>query len=253
VEIPTTAPGVPSAAEAANPSPFGRVVAIFTSPARAWTGLATRPQWWLPLVVMVLCNIAFTLTLHERAIIPMITAQWDQMVDSGQMPAERVEQMTAFFRSPAGMAMSVGQQVIVWPIVMLILGVGISFGVGFVLGNRMPFRLAFEVANWASLVLIPSYAITWVLAWMKESLRGIHLGLGALVPMSEPPEKIQIGLASLLDAIGPFNLWFLAVAVLGASALTGAPRKSVAWVLGGLFVALSIFMSALAFLFAPGS
>jgi hypothetical protein len=248
-----TAPAVPAAEDLTGPSLLGRLTAIFAKPAGAWTGLARRPQWWFPLLVMMLCNVAFTLTLHERAIIPMITSQWDQMVDSGQMTAERVEQMTAFFRSPAGMAMSVGQQVIVWPILMLILGVGISFGVGFVLGNRMSFRLAFEVANWASLILIPSYAITWVLAWTKETLRGIHLGLGALVPMSEPPEKIQIGLASLGDAIGPFNLWFLAVAVLGASALTGAPRKSVAWVLGGLYVALAIFMSALAFVFTPGS
>lgn len=253
MEVPTTVPAVPAAEDAAGLSPLGRLVAVFVNPAGAWAGLARRPQWWFPLLVMVACNIAFTLTLHDRAIMPMITAQWDQMVDSGQMPAERVEQMAAFFRSPAGVAMSVGQQVIVWPIMMLILGIGISFGVGFVLGNRMPFRLAFEVANWASLVVIPSYGVTWVLAWMKESLRGIHLGLGALVPMSEPPEKIQVGLASMLDAIGPFNLWFLVVAILGASALTGAPRKSVAWVLGGLFVALTIFMSALAFVFTPGS
>src|SRR5258705_72827 len=105
MEMPTTAPGVPSAAEAANPSPFGRLVAVFASPARAWTGLATRPQWWFPLLVMVVCNIAFPPTLHERAIIPMITSKGDQMVDSGQMPGDRVEQMTPFFRSPAGMAM----------------------------------------------------------------------------------------------------------------------------------------------------
>ena len=253
MEAPTTVPAVPAGVEATGPSPFGRMIAVFTNPANAWTGLASRSQWWFPLLVMVACNIAFTLTLHERAIMPMITSQWDQMVDSGQMPAERVEQMAGFFRSPAGTALSVGQQVIVWPVMILILAVGISFGVGFVLGNRMPFRHAFEVANWASLVLIPSYAVTWVLAWTRETLRGIHLGLGALVPMSDPPEKIQIGLASLLDAIGPFNLWFLAVAVLGASALTGAPRKSVAWVLGGLYIALSIFLSALAFVFAPGS
>ena len=113
--------------------------------------------------------------------------------------------------------------------------------------------MAFEIANWSSLVLLPSYLITWVLAWQRETLKGIHLGLGALIPQSDPPQRLQVGLTSLLDAIGPFNLWFLAVAILGAVALSGAPRKSVTGVMVGLYVALAVFMAAMAAVFTPGS
>ena len=248
-----------SAAQTATPpgaatlSPWGRAIAIFTSPGTAWGGLEQHAQWWFPLLIMVVLNVASAMTLHERAVMPMITERWEQMVDNGQLSAEQLEKMEAGLRGPGGMLLSAGPQLIAWPLFMLILGLLVSFGVGFILGTKVKFRLAFEVANWSSLVLIPYTIVVWVLAWSKETMRGIHLGLGILVPQSDPPEKLQVALTAFLDAIGPFNLWFLAVAVIGAAALSGAPRRSVAWVLGGLFLALAVFGAALGAVFTPGS
>ena len=234
-------------------SPFARVAAIFSKPASAWAGLEQRAAWWLPLVIMTLCGVVFTVTLHDRAIMPMISERWEQMVDSGQLSAEQLDKMESGMRGPMGLLMTAVQQVVAWPVIMLLLALLITFGVGFVLGTKLKFRLAFEIANWSSLVLLPSYLITWVLAWQRETLKGIHLGLGALIPQSDPPQRLQVGLTSLLDAIGPFNLWFLAVAILGAVALSGAPRKSVTGVMVGLYVALAVFMAAMAAVFTPGS
>ena len=234
-------------------SPFARVAAIFTKPAAAWAGLERRAGWWLPLLIMTLCGVVFTVTLHERAILPMITERWEQMVDSGQMTSQQYERMESGMRGPAGLIMTAVQQVIAWPVIMLILALLVSFGVGFVLGTRLRFRLAFEVVTWSSLVLLPSYLITWFLAWSRETLKGIHLGLGMLVPEADPPQRLQVALTTLLDAIGPFNLWFLAVAILGATALSGAPRKSVMWVMIGLYAAMTVFMAVMAAVFTPGS
>ena len=234
-------------------SPFARVAAIFTKPSAAWAGLELHAGWWLPLLIMTLCGVIFTITLHDRAIMPMITERWEQMVDSGAMTPDRLEKMEATMRGPTGIAMSAVQQVVAWPVIMLLLALLITFGVGFVLGTKLKFRLAFEIANWSSLVLFPSYVITWVLAWQRETLKGIHLGLGALIPQSDPPQRLQVALTSLLDAIGPFNLWWLAVAILGAVALSGAPRKSVTGVMVGLYVALAVLMAGMSALFTPGS
>jgi hypothetical protein len=234
-------------------SPFARVAAIFTNPSGAWAGLERRAGWWLPLTIMTLCGVIFTVTLHERAILPMISERWEQMVDSGQLTAQQLERMEAGMRGPAGLVMTAVQQVIAWPVIMLILALLVSFGVGFVLGTRLKYRLAFEIVNWSSLVLLPSYVITWFLAWSRETMKGIHLGLGMLVPQADPPQRLQVALTTLLDAIGPFNLWFLAVAILGATVLSGAPRKSVMWVMIGLYAALTVFMAAMAAVFTPGS
>jgi Yip1-like protein len=234
-------------------SPFARLVAIFAKPASAWAGLEQHAAWWLPLIIMTLCGVVFTVTLHDRAIMPMITERWEQMVDSGQLSAEQLDKMESGMRGPMGLVMTAVQQVVAWPVIMLLLALLITFGVGFVLGTKLKFRLAFEIANWSSLVLLPSYLITGVLAWQRETLKGIHLGLGALIPQSDPPQRLQVALTSLLDAIGPFNLWFLVVAILGAVALSGAPRKSVTGVMVGLYVALAVFMAAMAAVFTPGS
>jgi polysaccharide pyruvyl transferase WcaK-like protein len=70
--------------------------------------------------------------------------------------------------------------------------------------------------------------------------------------MSDPPAKWQFGLASFLDAFGPFELWTLALVIIGASTLSGAPRKSVLWVIGGLYLVARLIGAGLAML-TPGA
>ena len=55
-----------------------------------------------------------------------------------------------------------------------------------------------------------------------------------------------------LDAIGPLSIWYLAVLIIGAAALSGAKRKSVAFAIGGLYLVLMIFFSALGGMFSRG-
>jgi hypothetical protein len=71
--------------------------------------------------------------------------------------------------------------------------------------------------------------------------------------MDEPPTRLQTFLGGFLDAIGPFGIWYVAVVILGATALSGAPRKSVTWVVVGLYIAIAIFFSALGAMFTPAS
>ncbi len=230
-----------------------RAIAVFARPAHAWSGLQQRSQWWFPLVVTLLVMGAGAAVLHERALIPMLTATWEEQAANGQLPAERLEQMEAFFDSPAGMAVMVGQQVVVLTILNFVMALIIWFGVGFVLGTSFKYRHGLEVASWSGLVTIPAYLLTAVLAWIKQSFRGVHIGFGIVLPDPDPPTKLLTALGVFLDSIGPFSIWHLVVGVLGAAAISGAARKSVAWVLAGLYLAVSVFMAALAGLFVPGS
>jgi hypothetical protein len=67
----------------------------------------------------------------------------------------------------------------------------------------------------------------------------------------ETPSKLMTGLGVLLDALGPFSIWYLAVGILGTAALSGAPRKSVTWVMVGLYLAVMVFVAAIAAMFTP--
>jgi hypothetical protein len=98
---------------------------------------------------------------------------------------------------------------------------------------------------------VPRQLVAYGFAWSKQSFRGIHDGFGILLPDTDSPSRLMIGLGGFLDALGPLAVWYVIVGILGATALSGAPRKSVAWVLAGLYLAIAAFSSALAAMFAP--
>jgi hypothetical protein len=235
---------------AATPSPWARAAAIFARPAGAWTGLEARAQWWFPLLIMVIVAASGTAALHQRALMPMLSESWDQQVQAGRMTAAQVQKMEDFFSGPGGLAFSVGQQIVLLPIITLLIALVVWFGVGFVLGSKMKYRHALEVAAWANLINVPGYLVAFTEAWFMQTFKGIHVGLGALLP-SDPGSKLLVGLGIVLDALGPFSIWYLVVGILGAAALSGAPRRSVAWVLASLYAIIVVVSAVLTALFTP--
>jgi hypothetical protein len=244
--------GVASAPDA-SPSLIGRAIAVFARPTRAWAGLRERVQWWFPMLLLVLVSAVSTWFLHPRAIAPMVLGQMEQQVADGQMPRETYERMEAFFNGPKGRILSVAQQMIVIPIIVLLTAVVVWFGIGFVLGTKFRYRLALEASAWSSLITIPTQIVVFALAWIRETMRGVHVGFGLLLPEPETPSKLLTGLGFFLDSIGPLSIWYVVVLVLGASTLSGAPRRSVAWVLGGLYLGLVLLFAALGAMFAPAA
>ena len=230
-------------------SPWQRLAAIFTRPSTAWAGLETKGQWWFPLAILIVFNGAMGAALHQRALMPMIVEQWEQAVERGDMTAAQLENMETSMRGPLGIVLTSVQQALAWVVILLISALGVWFGVGFILGSKFRYRLAFEISCWSALILVPAQVLAGVLAWSKQTFRGIHLGLGILVPEADAPSKLLTGLASFLDAFSPFALWSVWVTVLGATVLSGAPRKSVTWVVVALYLVMAIFMAAMAGLF----
>lgn len=247
----TETPAAAPAATMPSMSPFARTIAVFANPAGAWGGLREHAQWWFPMILTVVISTAGMVALHERAMIPMLQDQWEQQVADGVMPADRMESMLAFMRSPAGLGVTIAQQAVMLPVFTFFVALLIWFGVGFVLGTKLPYRLSLEVAAWSGLISLPSYLVTCVLAWIKESYKGVHVGFGLLLPVQDVPSKLMTSLGIVLDGIGPFAIWYVAVGILGATALSGAPRKNVMWVLGGIYLVMVLFGAGLSALFGP--
>ena len=245
----TAAPSV-GVADATSMSPFARFVRIFTRPAQAWAGLETRAQWWFPLLIVIVLNMIFTYVLYDRAIVPDQVSAWETMVESGQMSPTQAAQAEQQMTGPTWRIISALSPVLTVPIIYLLFALGLWFGVSFLLGTKLPFRRAFEVVTWSSLVMIPAQVLTAFLAWNQQSLKAVHIGWAALLPEAEP-SKMMTGMTSFLDALGPFAIWSLIVTILGATALSGAPRKNVAWVVAGLYVVFALAGALLAGMFAP--
>jgi len=241
------------AAEEHSLSVWQRTVAVFVNPAKAWGGLNTRAQWWFPFVLMLVVSICFTLLLYHRAILPMIQDSWDQAVADGKMTAEQVDRASAFMGGPAGIGISLVQTLIVLPIILMLTALAVWFAVAFLLGTKFSFRLALEAVCWSSLITIPGQLLTGFIAWSRETMKGVHVGFGALLPVDDPPTKVQAALGFFLDRIGPLELWYLAVLILGAAALSGAPRKRTMWAVGGAYMVIMLFIAVLTFITTKGS
>jgi len=230
-----------------------RSLAVFVRPAQAWTGLAERAQWWFPLLVMVAIVTLSSLALFQRALVPMMMEQMEQQAQNGQMSQDQLDRMERTMSGPVGMAISIGPQAVFFPVLTLVMALLIWFGVGFVLGTNMKYRLALEVACWSWFIKIPEYFLATALGWIKETMRGVHVGFGILLPDMDPPSKLHVALGVLLDGLGPFAIWYVVVGILGAAALSGAPRKSVAWVLSALYLVVLALVAAFAALLTPSA
>jgi hypothetical protein len=224
---------------------LSRAVAIFVRPTQAWTGLERKSQWWFPWLLVALVSATLVFLTYDRTLLPMILDPMQKQVADGTMPQAQLDKAEAFLSGPLGRSMVVGSQFITWLIFPLIVALIVWAGGAFILGRPFGYRLALETTTWGGLIVLPAVMATHAIAWFRDvTIRHVHIGFGALLPATDEPSKLTIGLATFLDAIGPFAIWQMAVVSLGVAALSGAPRKSAAWVIGGLYVAIMVIVAA---------
>jgi len=246
-------PTVPVLSPPVRLSPIARAVRIFARPATAWDDLVERGQWLAPLLASLVLWAGLQALCFDHVTVPMMQDAWNDAVSAGRMEQAQMDKMVAFFSGPTARWIVVGQQAIFWPILTLLVALVVWFGGGFVLGTKLRYRQALDVVCWSGLVSWPAIVLTFALAWQRQTFKGIHLGLGALIPEGETPDKLRTGITMFLDFFAPFEAWRIAVAVIGVAALTGAPRRNVAWVLVALYLAFGAFLAAVNALFNPGA
>jgi hypothetical protein len=246
-------PTVPVLSPPVRLSPIARAVRVFARPATAWDDLVEHGQWLPPLLASLVLWAGLQALCFDHVTVPMMQDAWNDAVSAGRMEQVQMDKMMAFFTGPTARWIVVGQQAIFWPILTLLVALVVWFGGGFVLGTKLRYRQALDVVCWSGLVSWPAIVLTFALAWQRQTFKGIHLGLGALIPEGETPDKLRTGITMFLDFFAPFEAWRIAVAVIGVAALTGAPRRNVAWVLVALYLAFGAFLAAVNALFNPGA
>lgn len=250
VHEPAATPGAPEP----TMSVWSRAAAVFARPAGAWSGLARRGQWWFPLLVSILVTLAGTLLIYDRAMLPTQLAEIERQVETGQIPAEALAGVQEQVASPLSRGIALVSIVVAVPLMTLVFALLPWVVAGFMLGGRLRYREAFAVTAWAGLVALPNQVLTFVLAWLNESMTGVHTGFGVLLPVADPPSKLMVGLGTFLDqGIGPLALWYVVVLALGAAALSGGSRRSVVRTMVVAWLAVLAIVSVVAAWFAPGA
>jgi hypothetical protein len=245
---------VPTPAADPIPSPWARVGLVFTRPARAWTGLNQRVQWWFPLLIVAVAYTLAVLATYHKSYLPMVMSSIEQRVSSEQMSADQAAQVEHMYGSPGGMAIMTSILSVQYLLVIFVFSLLVWLGGAFILGRPFRYRMALELTWWAELVRLVQVLADHAVAYFGGiDLLHVHTGFGVLMPEPDTPSKLMSAAGRFLDMIGPLGLWYAAVLVLGLSALTGAPRKAAAWVGGGIYLIFALLLAALSGLSAPGS
>ena len=231
-------------------SPWQRVVAIFTKPREAMVGLRERPTSLFPMTLFLVALLAQTLLLYQSAIVPMQLQQMEKKVDAGTMPPEALDRVEGMMRSPVGEAWGVSIAVIALVVINLIVAALVLVAVNFIAGGRISFRQAWSLTWWSSVISVLGIIVSTILS-MATGKFPVHLGLGVLAPAEQATSRAGVFIGSMLDAVSVFPIWWLAVLIIGAAAVSGKPVKALTWTFVALYLVFAAIGSGLAALGTP--
>ena len=198
--------GAAPVAEPAAPSPIAAMAGVFVRPRETFEGMRPRPRFWLPLIVLAIAQIAFSLLVLQSG---AVSNDAIAKAEAKGAPPEQIEHMQQFFESPAApVIIGVGGAVTICFI--LLLGAGVAFFMGnLMMGAGLTYRHYLSAQTHGAAIGLIDQAIRTAIAWNKGSL-DIRLGLGNLLGDDPGP------FGRMLDAASdPFVLWSTAIVALG--------------------------------------
>jgi Yip1-like protein len=245
----TPSPSPPSVAVVERPHRplIARAFALISSPRSVFEEFLDRPSWfWTTIVTCVIAAI-IGFIMWNSVIAPYAIEQAQAKGATGEQLA-RIEQM---YSSPGFRVVGSCGAAVVNFVLIVAIGLGLFALTSFLMGGKATARQALAVAAHAMLVHIPKAIIVVPLAIARQDPT-ITLGPGALMPVSDATGFLGKGTAIFLSYFDLFNLWSLALCILGMSVVSRLPAKQVAGVIVGGFLACAILFSLLGAIFQGG-
>jgi len=242
----STPPGAPVVARPHRPL-IARAFALVSSPRSVFEEFIDHPSWfWTTVVTCVIAGI-IGFIMWNSVIAPYAIEQAQSKGATGEQLA-RVEQM---YSSPQFRIVGSCGAAVMNFVVIVAIGLGLFALTSFLMGGKATARQSLAVAAHAMLVHIPKAIIVVPLAIARQDPT-ITLGPGALMPVSDATGFVGKGTAIFLSYFDLFNLWSVALCILGMSVVSRLPVKQVAGVIVGGFLACAILFSLLGAIFQGG-
>lgn len=191
---------------------------VFVDPKKAFTDIVARPTWIVPIVLLVLVSLAFTITYTTKI-------GWDRYFHQIADTNTRMQQMDAQARESAiQMQVKFGPifgylfSLIGIPIMALIVG-GVVLLVTKLAGASLKFKQTFAIAAWAMLPGLISSALAIVVMFLKNpedfNLQNpLAFNLAAFL---EPPPNTGKFLYSFAKSFDLFTIWMILLVAVGIS------------------------------------
>jgi len=209
-----------------------RMAGVFLDPRRTFISLDKKPDFVVPLIIVMVTATLFTLLAW-----PVIEAmQIEQMTERG-LNSEQIEQFKSIGKISGLIA----------PALMVVIGAVIVSAILLFVGNILmggssSYKKVFSVYCYAGLISIISYAVKVALILSKGSME-VYTSPAAFFPASAK-DTVLFKAAAVLDV---FAIWQLIVIAVGMSVLFKTNFQKSVTVLGTMYViyaAISIVLGA---------
>lgn len=195
-------------AEEAPISGFKAMLGVFFQPKQTFERLRAKPSFMLPLIVMIVFQVVFSVVLFRSGVIANDAVA--KMEAQGK-PPEAIEQMTKFFDSPAAPIIGAVSGAIAVVFILLISSGLVFFMANLMLGARLTFKHYLCISTYSALIGLVGQAVRMGIGLSKGTM-DVRLGLGNLL-------GDDIGyFGRVLDTMtDPLTLWTVAISALGVS------------------------------------
>lgn len=192
--------------------PLSRIIGVFTSPKMTFESIGRKPDWLIPLIIIVLLSGVMTYFMQPIITTTALQAQQEKMEERGM---ERDQIDAAAEQTQKVMKFTVLPSAIVMTALSFVIGALIWWFVGnILLGGAATFKLVFAVNVYRSLIPLLGGLIKLPIILSKETLN-VHFSLATF--MSD--ELRDTFLYKILVQTDIFNIWSIAVLCIGLAAI----------------------------------
>lgn len=252
----TPEPITPASPEPQGMGEFSRLLGVYLEPTKAFTDIARRPTWLVPLLLVILSGIAFYSIFGQhvgwaRYLQHQLETNPKAAERMAQVPPEqraRTQEMQAKF---AGVGADAA--VAIFTPIALVVSAGIVFAIVNAMGAGLRYKQVFSIMAYGSLPIIVKYALSVVVMFLKnpDDFNPTNpLAFNAAAFMD--PVTASKFLYTIAVTVDLFAIWML---LLGATGLKAAAQKRLTF--GGAlfavaapFVLFALFGATMAGLFA---
>jgi len=234
------------------PAPAGRplwarALGIVTSPRSVFEELAARPSWFWTAFVVSVVAVVVSFLLWGPVIAPYAVEQASKSPNITPEALSRVEMM---YSNPVAHIVGSCFAGLFNLLFIVVTGLVLFAVTSFLMGGKAKVRQALAVASHAMLVHIPRAFLTMPLAISRQD-PSVSLGPGILFPVSEATGFAGKWLANFLAFFDLFNIWSVALCILGMSVVSRLPTRQVAVAIVSALLGLAILFSLLGAAFQP--
>lgn len=215
-------------------SPLAKIAGVFLDPKRTFNSLNRKPDFIVPLIIVMLTATLFTLTAWPVIEQYAVEQQIERMTESGATP-EQIEQ-----------AMKIGHIVgvvsqPVWILLSSLVVAGVLLFAGnIVIGGESNYKKMLSVYCYSSLIGVIAYAVKLVLMLSKNTME-VYTSPAAMFPASAN-DTVIFKIAAIFDI---FAIWQVVIIAIGMGVIFKASFQKSISLVGTLYVIYAAISIAL--------